>query len=167
MSHHQEFNEGDHVSFNLGANVLSGTIEEKLTEPAFVGDRIAHASKSEPRYAVHYEKTGTDFIRTGDALTPEKSTGHEHHHQHQHQQHQDQQQHETNHSPDHFRVGDSVSFNLGRNELHGTVEDVITDNRHHVGDRTAHGTKDDPKLAIHYDATGTDFIRDINKVHHS
>eukprot|EP01103_Thecamoeba_quadrilineata_P002330 TRINITY_DN122_c0_g1_i2.p1 TRINITY_DN122_c0_g1~~TRINITY_DN122_c0_g1_i2.p1 ORF type:complete len:178 (-),score=30.91 TRINITY_DN122_c0_g1_i2:32-532(-) len=162
--------EGDQVEFKMGANTLTGTVENVLTEPALVGDRIAHASQDQPRYDINYGPTGTHFIRTEGAINPvDSDAGSSSYSGSASHSGSGSSSHSHSHSSGgsgQFKEGEQVTFNIGRNELQGTVTDVITEPQI-VGDRIAHASKDDPRYAVHYDATGSDMIRTGDSIQHS
>jgi len=147
--------EGEQVQFQMGQNILIGTVDHKFTEPGVVGDKIAHASRDEPRYDINYEPTGTHFIRTENSINPVSGS-----HSSSHSSSQPSDNLSEVHS------GDHVTFHIGRNQLEGTVTDILTEPTY-VGDKIAHASKDDPRIAVHYDGTNTDFIRTPDTIQHS
>jgi hypothetical protein len=57
-----------------------------------------------------------------------------------------------------FQEGEQVKFNIGRQEVLGTVTEVVTKNTD-MGNYTAHGSKRDPRLIIEEANTGNEFVR--------
>jgi len=237
-----QFEEGDAVVFNIGSNNLHGTISRVLTKEGEVDGRIAHGSKDEPRYAVKYEGTGVEQIRTEGALRKDesqssndsgkqsdKSSGSSQ--SPRSTRSSDSRSSESDRRDDRYRKGhkfeegetvvfhigkqtlhgkiakvsersgdykvavgsdtitasekdlekddksksssgsssskggdnkfnegDSVTFNIGLNNLHGTITRVITD-EDEVDGRIAHGSKDEPRYAVQYEGTGVEQIR--------
>jgi len=150
QSEEGQVHEGDRVAFNIGQNILEGTVTEVLTKPSEVDGRIAHASKDEPRVSIEYDGTGNHVIRTLDGIERLNKEG----------------------SPigsDEIQKGDKVAFHIGQNRLEGTVHEILT-SPSEVGGRTAQASKEEPRYVIHYDATGTDLIRtegDVEKIDES
>ncbi|KAL6068306.1 Nitrogen starvation-induced glutamine rich protein [Balamuthia mandrillaris] len=155
---------GAHVGYKLGQNILPGTIEEKLTEPHKVGGRVAHASESDPRYAVRDEHTGTTQIRRGETLVPGFQEGQGQQQgglgggQQQGYGGQQQGYGGGQQQGGEFKEGEHVGYKLGQNILPGTIEEKLTE-PHQVGGRMAHASQSDPRYAVKDEHTGTTQIR--------
>jgi len=54
----EEFQPGDKVLFNYRKGFARGTIQEKVTKETPMGNKTVHASKEEPQYIIHHDKTG-------------------------------------------------------------------------------------------------------------
>ena len=57
-----------------------------------------------------------------------------------------------------FHQGEQVKFNIGRQEVAGTVKEMVTKDKD-MGTFTTHASKKDPRLIIEQDSTGHEFIR--------
>lgn len=67
-----EFQEGEHVKFNIGAQEVSGTVREMITEDRNMGTYTVHATEKDPKVIIDYDKTGTEFIRRAEIVHPDE-----------------------------------------------------------------------------------------------
>jgi hypothetical protein len=64
----QEFKKGDKVTWQSHGSTAEGTVEKKITPDTKTAGRTVCASKDEPQYRVHSEKSGGDAVHKPDAL---------------------------------------------------------------------------------------------------
>ena len=63
------FTPGDHVEWNSEAGRVRGVIVKKLMSDICVKGYMNHASRNEPQYVIHSDKTDHVTIHKGQALT--------------------------------------------------------------------------------------------------
>ena len=54
----EEFEKGDHVTWNSHGGTAEGTVERKITSDTEASGRTVRASKDDPQYEVRSEKSG-------------------------------------------------------------------------------------------------------------
>jgi hypothetical protein len=64
----KEFKVGDHVTWNSEAGRLGGVIARKITSNTRFKGYVHHASKDDPQYIIHSDKTNHLAIHKGTAL---------------------------------------------------------------------------------------------------
>jgi len=67
-SGNQEFQPGDKVSFNIGNNANTGTVQEMITEEKSMDGKTFHASEEHPQVLIEHDNTGRIFNRNPDKL---------------------------------------------------------------------------------------------------
>ena len=137
-----DLQEGDQVIFSIGNNEQIGTIQDKLTTPTDVDLYNFHVAKQDPHFIVKHAHTGTEFNRKANQI-------HE----------LEDQAGEVG-----FEAGDTVKFNIGRNELLGTVEERLTEPTN-IGGHIVHASEQDPQYVIIYDKTGAEVNRRADQIH--
>ena len=64
----EEFEKGDHVTWNSHGGTAEGAVERKITEDTEASGRTVRASEDEPQYQVRSEKSGRTAVHKPDAL---------------------------------------------------------------------------------------------------
>ena len=63
-----EFEKGDHVTWNSHGSTAVGTVTKKITSETQAAGRKVKASKDEPQYEVESDKTGKTAVHKPGAL---------------------------------------------------------------------------------------------------
>jgi Hypervirulence associated proteins TUDOR domain len=63
-----EFEKGDHVTWNSHGGTAEGAVERKITADTETSGRTVRASKDDPQYEVRSEKSGGTAVHKPGAL---------------------------------------------------------------------------------------------------
>ena len=63
-----EFEKGDHVTWNSHGSKAEGTVKKKITSETEAAGRKVKASKDEPQYEVESDKSGGHAVHKPSAL---------------------------------------------------------------------------------------------------
>jgi Hypervirulence associated proteins TUDOR domain len=63
-----EFDKGDHVTWNSHGGTAEGTVEREITEDTEASGRTVRASPDDPQYEVRSEKSGGTAVHKPSAL---------------------------------------------------------------------------------------------------
>ena len=63
-----DFEKGDHVTWNSHGSKAEGTVKKKITSETEAGGRKVKASKDEPQYEVESDKSGGRAVHKPGAL---------------------------------------------------------------------------------------------------
>ncbi|MGY1617154.1 DUF2945 domain-containing protein [Geodermatophilus sp. SYSU D00691] len=63
-----DFEKGDHVTWNSHGSKAEGTVQRKITEETEAAGRKVKASKDEPQYEVKSDKSGGTAVHKPGAL---------------------------------------------------------------------------------------------------
>jgi hypothetical protein len=63
-----EFQKGDHVTWNSHGGTARGTVRRKITTDTEAAGRTVRASEDDPQYEVTSEKSGGTAVHTPSAL---------------------------------------------------------------------------------------------------
>ncbi|TFV83390.1 DUF2945 domain-containing protein [Blastococcus sp. CT_GayMR16] len=64
----EEFEKGDHVTWNSHGGTAEGTVERTITSDTEASGRTVRASADDPQYEVRSEKSGGTAVHKPDAL---------------------------------------------------------------------------------------------------
>lgn len=67
-----KFRKGDKVTWSSHGGTAEGEVLEEITSDTEAAGRTVRASKDEPQYLVHSEKSGGEAVHKGSALTRKK-----------------------------------------------------------------------------------------------
>jgi hypothetical protein len=65
-----EFEKGDHVTWNSHGGTAEGSVERKITEDTEASGRTVRAGRNDPQYEVRSEKSGGTAVHRPGALHP-------------------------------------------------------------------------------------------------
>ena len=63
-----DFDRGDHVTWNSHGNTVEGTVERKITDDTEASGRTVRASKEDPQYEVRSSSSGKTAVHKPGAL---------------------------------------------------------------------------------------------------
>lgn len=155
MASKQEFHKGDKVQWSSGQGTSTGTVQKRITEDQTVDGNTVSASKSEPRYLVKNDNTGSVTGHSVDALSKADSSSSSSSRSSSSSSSSDSSSSDKSGGSQSFKKGDRVQWNTAQGKTTGVIKKKLTETTDIQG-YTAKATEEEPQYLVESESTGSE-----------